>query len=90
MVKQTDWAIYTVAAHGRNPSLYANFESVVNRPTVNRGLIDDRPADRSTGPTKIVDRPNKKWRGLLDVNLVDLVLSQAILEQNNLRFCRLT
>lgn len=74
MVKITNWAINTVAAHGRNPSLYANVDSVVNRPAVDRRLIDGRPADRPTGPMKIVDRPNKKRRGLLDVNLVDLVL----------------
>lgn len=60
MVKITNWAIYTVAAHGRNSSLYADIGSAVNRPTVNRGLMDGRPADRSTGPTKIVDRPNKQ------------------------------
>lgn len=75
MVKSTNWAIYTVADHGRNPSLYANFESVVNRLTVNRRLIDGRPADRPTAPTKIGDRPNKKRGGLLGVNYVDLVLS---------------
>lgn len=60
MVKIPNWAIYTVAAHGRNPSLYADIGSAVNRTTVNRALMDGRPADRSTGPAKIVDRPNKQ------------------------------
>lgn len=71
MVKTTKWDIYTVAAHGRN-SLYANIDSAVNRPIVNRGLMDGRPADRPTGSTKIVDRPNKKRRSLVDVNFADL------------------
>ncbi len=51
---------------------------MVNRPTTNRRLIDGRPADRPTGPTKFDSQTDRKRPGLLDVDLVDLVLSKPI------------
>ena len=58
---------HTVCSHGFP-------RSVVNRPAVNRRLIDGPPGDRPTGLTKINRQTDQKRSGLLDVDLVDLVL----------------
>lgn len=46
-----------------NPGGRRRTAGVVNRPSVNRGLIDGRPADRPTGLKNLIDRPTK--RGLV-------------------------
>ena len=45
---------YIMFNDGRKPGNRENLirMSAVNRPTVSRRLIDGRPADRPTGPTK--------------------------------------
>lgn len=49
---------------------------VVNRPNTSRRLIGGRPADRSAGPTKLIDKLTKKSPGLIDVDMVGLVLNK--------------
>lgn len=56
--------------------LYKLTYSVVNIPTPNRRLIDGRPADRPTDPTKISRQIDLKSPGLSDVDLLDLVLTK--------------
>lgn len=56
--------------------IYKLTYSVVNRPTPNRRLIDGRPADRPTGPTKISRQIDLKSPSLSDVDLLDLVLNK--------------
>lgn len=53
----------------------------VNRTTINRRLIDGRPADLLTGPAKINRQTDQKRPGLLDVDLIDLVLTYEIPEK---------